>query len=324
MLESKIELMSRIEEGLSEVLTVSNLNQVMSIIANELGNCNVEMRNGNEVEMDMLNAYLDAKSIEGRSKKTIERYRYIINKMMNTVKVPTRRITVFHLRSYLMSEKQRGVSDNTLAGYRDIFCAYFNWLQRESLIDTNPTTNLGSIKCAKQVNAPFSDVEIERLKASCGCSRDKAIICFLLTTGCRISEAVGLNRDDIDIKNMQCKVLGKGNKERMVYFDNITTMYLKKYLSSRNDLSPALFVGKGTNRMTPGGVRKMLNQVAEIAKVDHVHPHRFRRTLATNLINRGMSIQEVARILGHDKLDTTMRYVYINDRDVQMAYRKYS
>lgn len=324
MLENKMELMSRIESNLAHILTAVDLNQAMSVIAGELDTCKIEIEHQEEVEMDMLNAYLEAKEIEGRSKKTIERYRYIITRMMETVKTSTRKITVFHLRSYLMTERQRGISDRTLAGYRDVFCAYFNWLQKESLITSNPTSNLGSVKCMKQVNLPFTDVDIERLKAACGYVRDKAIICFLLTTGCRISEVVGLNREDVDIKNMQCKVLGKGNKERIVYFDNITAMYLKKYLNSRSDCLHALFIGKGSQRMTPGGVRKMLNQIASYAGVEHVHPHRFRRTLATNLINRGMSIQEVARILGHDKLDTTMRYIYINDKDVQMVYRKYS
>ena len=167
-------------------------------------------------------------------------------------------------------------------------------------------------------------MDIERLKAACHTLRDKALVCFLLSTGCRISEVTSLNREDVDLRTMRCKVLGKGAKERIVYFDMVATMHLRAYLETRNDDHPALFVGKGTERLKPGGVRLMLNETAKRAGVEHVHPHRFRRTLATNLIAHGMPIQEVARILGHDKLDTTMGYVYLDDRDIQSSYRKYS
>ena len=134
----------------------------------------------------------------------------------------------------------------------------------------------------------------------------------------------GLNRDDIDFTNLECKVLGKGNKERTVYIDTVTAMLLRRYLKDRADLNIALFCGKGTERIAPGGVRAMLKKIGERAAVENVHPHRFRRTLATNLINRGMPIQEVASILGHDKIDTTMKYVFIDKNNVKSAYRKYA
>ena len=156
------------------------------------------------------------------------------------------------------------------------------------------------------------------------CDRDKAIVCLLLSTGCRISELCALNRGDVDFQNKQCAVLGKGNKERTVYLDSVASMILKRYLKSRTDFSQALFVGKGTERLTPGGVRFMMKTLEEDSGVENVHPHRFRRTLATNLLNRGMPIQEVAKILGHEKLDTTMMYAFVDEQNVKASYCKYS
>ena len=322
-IERYSEILGNIEEKLSSVLVANDMSRTMEIIRDELlGAHGPEERQ--QFNPDIMEGYLDAKAIEGRAKSTIERYRYVLTKALEHIGLPERKITVHHLRAYLMSERQRGISDGTLEGIRSAFSAYFDWLHKEALISKNPCTNLGTIKGPKVMRLPYSDVEIERLKEACGEIRDKAIICFLLATGCRISEVVALDRNDVDMQRMCCKVLGKGSKERVVYIDNVTRMHLRKYLAARTDLSPALFAGKGSERMTPGGVRKMLKTVGEIAHVENVHPHRFRRTLATNLINRGMPIQEVARVLGHDKLDTTMEYIYIDDRDVQTSYRKYS
>ena len=324
-IEGKLELLGKIEDRLGYLLTAHDMAAAMEVIRDELSPCTVQMPEPEgDPDGDMMEAYLSAKAIEGRSVKTLERYRYILVRLLRAVRVTERHMTVFHLRGFLMAERQRGVSDSTLEGYRSVFSAYFNWLQREAQIVQNPCVNLGPIKCPKVVRLPYSDVEIERLKEACDNPRDKAMICFMLSTGCRISEVCGLNRADIDYQGMQCKVHGKGDKERIVFIDNITRMNLRRYELARADDSPALFAGRGSDRMTPGGVRKQLKAIGRAAGVENVHPHRFRRTLATNLINRGMPIQEVARILGHDQLDTTMKYVYLDDRDVQVSYRKYS
>lgn len=262
--------------------------------------------------------------IQGRSEKTVKHYRYILVKMMQAVNTPTRNITVFHLRKFISDEKKRGISDRTLEGLRQVLSAYFGWLWREKLIACNPTANLGAIKYQKKVKLIYSDVDIEKLKDSCKNPRDKAIVSFLLTTGCRISEVTQLDRADITLSLMECTVLGKGNKERLVYFDQVTAMLLEEYLATRKDNSPALFVGRGGKRWTPGGVRSMLSKLAKECNVEHVHPHKFRRTLATNLIRRGMPIQEVAAILGHDKLDTTMQYVVLDKTEMAYSYRKYA
>lgn len=324
-MEAKVTLLKRMEHILSTQLTASDMARVLTILSDQLGGYDLTQIDGEDVENDdLLATYVAAMQIQGRSEKTIERYRYMITRMMTSVKVTTRNITVYHLRRYLAEEKNRGISDRTLEGTRQIFSAYFNWLQREGLITQNPVANLGAIKCQKKLKVTYSDIDIERLKYCCKSVRDRAIVCFLRSTGCRISEMTQLNRDDIDLVNLECTVLGKGNKERTVYLDQVTGMLIREYLDQRNDPFPALFAGKGSERMTPGGVRKMLTTLAEDASVDHVHPHKFRRTLATNLIRHGMPIQEVAAILGHDKLDTTMQYVVLDKSDVKNAYRKYA
>lgn len=273
-IEAKTVLMKELEQNLAAKITASDMTKVLATVADELTCFDVAMKETETYKKDdLLDAYLAAMKVQGRSGKTVERYTYIIRRMMESVKVNTRGITVYHLRQYLMKEKERGISDSTLEGIRQIFSAYFNWLQREGLIDSNPTANLGTIKRQKKIKAIYSEVDIERMKFCCKSVRDRAIVSFLLSTGCRISEVTGLNRNDIDLVNLECTVLGKGNKERTVYIDSVTAMLLKEYMASRTDLYPALFVGRGTQRITPHGVRRMLVKLSEAAKVEHVHPH---------------------------------------------------
>lgn len=324
-IEAKVMLMRELENELSTEITAADLRKVLSAVADQLARFDVvQLDQMNDSKDDLLDAYIAAMEIQGRSEKTIERYKYIIRRMMQTVKVSTREITVYHLRQYLATEKARGIADSTLEGNRQVFSAYFNWLQRESLIKTNPTANLGAIKCAKKIKITYSDIDMERLRQNCATIRDRAIIAFLGSTGCRISEMTQLNRDDVDLASLECTVLGKGNKERTVYLTAVAGMLIREYLGQRTDDSPALFAGKGTERISPQGVRAMLVKLAGTAHVDHVHPHKFRRTLATNLIRHGMPIQEVAAILGHDKLDTTMQYVVLDKTEVKHSYRKYA
>ena len=323
-IEAKVALLNEIERSLGHMILAADMPGVMNALADSMAAYNVEKAEMESGADDLLDAYLAALSVEGRSQKTIDRYKYLISRMMKAVKAPTRQITVYHLRRYLSDEKARGISDRTLDGCRQVFSAYFGWLQRERLIDVNPCGNLGAIKYQKKQKDVYSETDMERLKFGCKSVRDRAIVAFLSSTGCRISEMVGLNRTDVDLVNLECKVLGKGNKERTVYLSQVAGMVLQSYLDQRTDDHPALFVGKGTDRIKPGGVRKMLVELGESANVTHVHPHKFRRTTATTLIRHGMPIQEVAAILGHDKLDTTMQYVVLDQTDIKHSYQKYA
>ena len=324
-IDAKVSFLNQIEVGLSRTVTANMMTQVMSIVSDVLEGFEMfEKVTDISTNEDLLTCYLDALKVQGRSEKTIERYRYVLGKLLKAVGVPTRRITVYHLRTYLAAQQERGIRDTTIEGERQVFSAYFNWLQRESLIDRNPIANLGAIKCGKRKKQTFSEADIENLKNSCHCLRDKAIVCFLASTGCRISEVTGLDMEAINFSGLECLVHGKGNKERMVYLNPVTADILKKYFAERNDTCPALFVGRFGERLQPGGVRVMLKKLEAESGVDHVHPHKFRRTLATELNRRGMPIQEIANILGHDKIDTTMKYVILNDEDIKHSYRRYA
>ena len=324
-IESKAVFVNNIQSRFSSLMTADCMNKAMEIIADQLEHFSLEQTESQSCGTEeYLDAYLNSLRVEGKSPKTIERYKYLIGRMMKATNVPTRSITVYHLRQYLAQEKARGISDRTLEGTRQVFSAYFNWLHREQLLSQNPTANLGVIKYQKKIRATYSETDIEKMKSSCKTLRDRAIVEFLLSTGCRISEMVQLNRDSIDLNSLECVVLGKGNKERTVYLNAVTGMLLQNYLDQRNDNSPALFAGKGTSRISAPGVRQMMKRLATKSSVDHIHPHKFRRTLATSLIRHGMPIQEVASILGHDKLDTTMKYVVLDKTEVKNSYRKYS
>lgn len=324
-MDAKVEFLNFMEERLSKEITADAMNKALKAAADVLEGYDLHaVEKWSEEKDDCLNCYLGALNIENRSQKTIDRYRYIIGRLMEYVEVPTRKITIYHLRSFLQREKERGVSDRTLEGYRQIFSAYFNWLQRESLIDRNPTANLGAIKCPKKVKKTYSSIDIEKLNRSCRDVRERALINFLLSTGCRVSEMVELNRDDVDLEKLECVVHGKGDKERTVYLSAVAGMLLEGYLMERTDDCPALFINHLYERMKPNGVRYILKKIAMEAGVEHVHPHKFRRTLATDLARHGMPIQEVAEILGHEKLDTTMTYVMVSKEQTKSSYRRYA
>ena len=320
-------LIKDFEFKIGEILTVTQVNDVMQILVEQLDSYSVEANFSDEDinnSDDLITAFMDAKEIEGRSKKTLSYYSGVIRRFREKIHVPLKKITVYHLRGYLKDYMQTGVTDTTVESVREVLCAFFGWLYNERLLETNPCANLGAIKCQKVVKMPYSEVDLEKVKESCKTDRDKAIVMFLISTGCRINEMCGLNRNSINFTEGECIVHGKGNKDRTVYLDNVALLYLKRYLDSRTDDVPALFIGQRNERLTPGGVRYMLRNVKSRCGVDRVHPHRFRRTFATNLINRGMPIQDVAAILGHTKIDTTMKYVYIDRRSLKNAYHKFT
>ena len=319
-------LIKDFEFRIGEILTVSQKTEVMRLLVEELDKYSVEanaLDDGYDSD-DLVEAFFDAKEIEGCSTKSLKYYSGVIKRFRRKINVPLKKITVYHLRGYLKNYLKTGVTDTTAENVRSVLSSFFKWLYNEHLIDTNPCANLGTIKCQKVVKQPYSEVEFEKIKESCKTDRDKAIVMFLMSTGCRIEEMCSLNKDSIDFKEGECVVHGKGNKERMVYLDSVALLYLKRYLDSRTDDIPALFIGKRKERFLPDGVRRMLRGVQKRCGVGRVHPHKFRRTFTTNLINRGMPIQDVAVLLGHSKLDTTMQYAYIDRRTLKNTYRKFA
>ena len=324
--EAKITFSNRFKQQVEKLFAVPDVDVIMKNLSECLSGFELSVlpETGKRKD-DLLQIYLDALRIQGRSQKTVARYRYILSRTMAALQVPTSEVTVYHLRSYLSQEKSRGIDDSTLDGYRQIYSTYFNWLQREGLLTNNPTVNLTKIKSKKKIRYAYTDIEIERLKQHCENTRDRAIIAFLLASGCRVSEMTQLNVDDVSIQNRECTVLGKGNKERTVYLDQVAAMLLNDYLREREDDNPALFVSLKApyERLEAGGVRTMLKKLGAVSGVNNVHPHKFRRTRATNLIKHGMPIQEVAAILGHEKIDTTMGYIVMDQSGIRNSYLKY-
>lgn len=272
----------------------------------------------------LIKMYLESRSMSGLSDSTIGEYRYRIEKMLKAICLPIRKITVYHIRQFMLSEKERGISANTLKTYRNTYVSFFAWLHREEIIDRDPTVSLDQIRAKAVVKTAFSATEIQRIKESCDNDKQLAMVHFLLSTGCRVAEVCSVDRNDIDWQNLKLQVTGKGNKTRTVYIDDVTSMILKRYLETRKDDHPALFLNSMHERYNNRGIQKMLKVLGERAGVESVHPHRFRHTLATNLISRGMPIQEVSAVLGHSKLETTMTYVHLDQRSTEFSYRKYA
>ena len=324
-IDAKVSFMNQMEMKLSTEITADAMGKTMKVVSDVLEGFDMqEVARNDDGPDDLLSGFLNALRVEGRSQKTIDRYTYEIGRLMKFLNVSTRKVTVYHLREYLSAEKARGICDNTLKGKREIYSSYFNWLQRESLIDRNPVVNLGPIKVPKKKKELYSEVDIEKLKRNCTNSRDLAIVLFLYATCCRIGEVVELNRDQVIIENQKLVVHGKGDKERKVYFDSVTAEALRAYLDERTDDCEALFVNKYRQRFQANGIRAMLKRLAETAGVHHVHPHKFRRTKATDMARHGMPIQDVQAILGHEKIDTTMQYVQQNDTDIESSYRRFA
>lgn len=317
-----------LQEKLGHILNTDEVNRIIAAADEALIDYEVTSAptggGGQTDSDDLLRYFLDAKRVEGRSEKTVERYRYLLTRLTQETGVPLQKMTVYHIRSYCTKERERGISPNTLEGYRQVYSSFYGWISREGLIEKNPLANLTAIKQPQVVRKPFSPVELAKIEEAAASLRDRAMIAFLASTGCRVSEVCSVNRADVHFNTQRLTVTGKGNKQRMVYLDDVTIMLIARYLEQRTDDSPALFAGRGTGRMTPCGVRSMLKRIEAASGVENVHPHRFRRTRATTLIDKGMPIQEVAKILGHDNLDTTMCYVYIDERSVGEHFRRYA
>lgn len=272
-----------------------------------------------------LQEFLDVKALEGCSKATIENYKFNLNKFLLGVGKDPTEIVTQDIRKYLADYKrERSVSNTTLDNMRRVFQSFFTWMHREGYVLKDPCAAVNKIRADKIIKNPYSDEEMELMREAAKNLREKAIIEVLYSTGMRIGELEKLNKDDIDFVNGKAIVFGKGAKEREVYFNVKAQLALKKYLENRNDTNEALFVGLQSpyNRLKVSTYEKILRELGDRCGV-HCHPHRFRRTCATILLNKGMPIQEVSKILGHAKLETTMIYCEINQQSVAANHKKY-
>ena len=285
------------------------------------GSENVDVENAR-----LTNAFLSAKRIEGCSEKSLSYYRKTIETMSEKIGKGITHITTNDLRSYLTDyQAERKSSKVTIDNIRRILSSFFSWLEDEDYILKSPVRRIHKVKTAVTIKETYTDETLETMRDHCDSLRDLALIDMLASTGMRVGELVLLNRDDINFEERECVVFGKGSKERMVYFDARTKIHLQNYLAQRTDSNNALFVSLKApyERLQIGGVESRLREFGRRLSLPRVHPHKFRRTLATMAIDKGMPVEQLQRLLGHQRIDTTLQYAMVKQSNVKIAHRKY-
>lgn len=325
------DILNDIVSGIKDALSDEQIKLVSGSIKDALSKYEINKKASTEERREkenteLLETFLSAKKIEGCSDKTIHYYQSSIVKLLKGLSKCIKEICTNDIRRYLAEiQEKNNLSKVTIDNLRRIFSSFFSWLEDEDYIAKSPVRRIHKVRTDTLVKEVLSDENIETLRDSCNEPRDLAMIDLLLSTGVRVGELVKMNRDDIDFQERQCKVFGKGNKEREVYFNARTKIHLQRYLESRTDDNPALFVtlSKPHTRLTISGVEVRLRKMGKVVHIDKVHPHKFRRTLATMAIDRGMPIEQVQRLLGHVRIDTTLHYAMVNQTNVKMAHRKF-
>lgn len=309
---------------MAEVLSIAQMKKLQEVLLRNLSEA--ETLGESTSNQDYLQLFLDAKKIEGCSERTLQYYRVTIEKLLYKIEVPIRKISTEQIRAYLSEYQQvNNCSKVTVDNVRRNISSFFSWLEEEDYILKSPMRRIHKIKTKQQVKEIISDEAIERLRDSCGCPRDLAMIDLLYSTGIRVGELVNLNIDDINFEARECVVFGKGDKERRVYFDAKAKLHLQDYLESRNDDNPALFVTLDAPhaRLKISGVEIRIRELGRRLNLNKIHPHKFRRTMATRAIDKGMPIEQVQKILGHSQIDTTMQYAIVNQNNVKSSHQRY-
>ena len=325
----KQKLISEVMQQMLPYLDNAQLSQLKQVMEQTLFHFDVadasqkpEADNSNE----LIAMFIAAKRIEGCSEKTLSYYQTTIDRMVSTLGKSVKHTLTEDLRSYLTDyQKGHNSSRVTIDNIRRILSSFFSWLEDEDYIIKSPVRRIHKVKTASSIKETYSDEELERMRDSCTELRDLAMIDMLASTGMRVGEMVLLNRDDIDFAERECIVFGKGDKERIVYFDARAKLHLQEYLESRTDSNPALFVTLRAphDRIRIGGIESRLREMGKRLNIQKVHPHKFRRTLATMAIDKGMPVEQLQQLLGHQRIDTTLQYAMVKQSNVKTAHRKY-
>lgn len=307
----------------------AQMQKLQKVLEIALFNCEITAQTEKKDTDDnpkLIDAFVAAKRIEGCSEKTLKYYRITIETMVASIDKGIRHIQTEDLRSYLTDYQSKNQSSRvTIDNIRRILSSFFSWLEDEDYILKSPVRRIHKVKTATNIKETYTDEDLEKMRDNCTELRDLAMIDMLASTGMRVGEMVLLNRNDIDFNERECIVFGKGSKERVVYFDARTKIHLQNYLESRTDDNPALFVSLKSphERLKIGGVEVRLREFGKQLGINKVHPHKFRRTLATMAIDKGMPIEQLQQLLGHRKIDTTLQYAMVKQSNVKIAHRKY-
>lgn len=315
-------LINDIANSMANQLNCAQLKQLKKVLQTKL----LESASQVQSNQDLLRLFLQAKEVEGRSTNTLAYYQSTIDHLLKAFKEPLCQITAYDLREYLGNYQTINNSSRvTIDNIRRIFSSFFSWLEDEDYIVKSPVRRIHKVKTPTVVQETFNDEHLETLRDNCSTVRDLAIVDMLTSTGMRIGELTKLNIADINFAERECIVQGKGDKQRHVYFDARAKLHLLRYIKSRQDTNPALFVTLSSphKRLKIGGVELRLRNLGRKLDLPRVHPHKFRRTLATNAIDKGMPIEQVQKLLGHAKIDTTMHYALVNQNNVKLSHRKY-
>ena len=305
-------------------LSISQMKKLQEVLLKNLVDNTVKQKDISNLEY--LKLFLAAKRIEGCSEMTLQYYRVTVERLLQHVLTPIRKIATDEIREYLVEyQRVNNCSKVTVDNVRRNISSFFSWLEEEDYILKSPMRRIHKIKTKQQVKDIISDEAIERLRDHCKCSRDLAMIDLLYSTGIRVGELVNLNISDINFEERECVVFGKGDKERKVYFDAKAKLHLQDYLKKRTDSNPALFVTLDApfDRLRISGVEIRIRELGRSVNLEKIHPHKFRRTMATRAIDRGMPIEQVQKILGHSQIDTTMQYAIVNQTNVKTSHQKF-
>ena len=324
----KQNLITEVVQGMLPYLNNAQAEKLQEVLAHALFSYEVTRtdKDANISEQNLVNLFLAAKRIEGCSEKSLKYYESTIMAILNELHKEVKQIDTDDIRSYLTEYQARKKSSKvTIDNIRRILSSFFSWLEDEDYILKSPVRRIHKVKTGTNIKETYSDEALELMRDSCTELRDLAIIDMLASTGMRVGEMVLLNREDINFNERECVVFGKGDKERIVYFDARTKIHLQNYLQSRTDDDPALFVALQAphSRMSIGGIEVRLRQMGRRLGLNKVHPHKFRRTLATMAIDKGMPIEQLQQLLGHKRIDTTLQYAMVKQSNVKIAHRKY-
>ncbi len=322
-------LINEIELAMLNVLDNEQLSQLRKVLDYTFRNVSVTERktiNTASNNQTVIDNFIAAKKVEGCSDKSISYYKSTLNNALKKIEKEIVHITTDDLRGYLNQyQEESGASKVTVDNIRRILSSFFSWLEEENYIVKSPVRRIHKVKVGKTVKETYSDEALEQMRDHCSNVRDLALIDLLASTGMRVGELVRLNKNDIDYQNRECIVTGKGDKQRKVYFDARTKIHLQKYVNSRTDTNEALFVSllAPYERLQISGIEIRLRQLGRELNIPKVHPHKFRRTLATMAIDKGMPIEQVQHLLGHQSLDTTLQYAMVNQNNVKLSHHKF-